>query len=182
VAVFQVSGVFADEVKLWNNKPLADKTYANLQTHFKQANKNRLLSDKTLKETLAAHKALAKANGTVPEGVPEDAKPDFGYCHTHGYCKNLKHTSMTCKFPGPSHKKEATSANKLGGCTTTFAPKGNNGNPNKKKREETAALAKEAAKAAKEAETAAQTAAQATAIAEAVKAAFAAVLSAHQTN
>ena len=128
------------------------------------------------------HKALAKANGTIPEEVLEDTTPDFGYCYSHGYCKNLKHTSMTCKFPGPGHKKEATSANKLGGCTTTFVPKTNSGNQNKKKREETAALAKTAAKAAKDAETAAQTAAQATAIAEAVKAAFAAVLSEHQTH
>ena len=91
-----------------------------------------------------------------------------------------KHTSLTCKWPGPNHKTNATATNKLGGCTSVFVPKNNGSNPNKKTRQENATAAKATAKAAKEAELAAQTAANAIAIAEAVKAAFAAFMTENQ--
>jgi hypothetical protein len=172
VKVMEASGVFVHEVKEWNNKAKADKTFANLETHFENANKHRLLSEKSLKETLAAHQAQTKTK--EPE-ADTPAEPSFGYCHTHGFCKNLGHTSASCKFPGTSHKKEATSQNKMGGSTSMFVPRSNGTNLNKKKKDDNAAT-KAAAKVAREAAAAAQTAATATAVAEAVKAALAAFL------
>jgi hypothetical protein len=173
LGVLQVSGVFVHEIKEWNNKPKADKTFANLETFFEKANKNRLLSEQSLKETLAANKAQAKP--TPPEEATTPEHPGYGYCHTHGFCKNTKHTSESCKFPGSGHKTTATAANKQGGCATVFVPKNNvtprDGNTRDPAKKAAALAAKATAKATKEA---AQAAAQATAIAEAVKAALAA--------
>ena len=44
-------------------------------------------------------------------------KPFIFYCHTHGYGTNPKHTSETCKRPGPNHDKTATAKNTKGGNT-----------------------------------------------------------------
>ena len=38
------------------------------------------------------------------------------YCHTHGFCLGKTHTSATCSNPGPTHNKEDTRANTMGGC------------------------------------------------------------------
>ena len=43
-------------------------------------------------------------------------KKDCGsYCHTHGYLVGLKHTSATCRQPGPNHNRNATCPNPMGG-------------------------------------------------------------------
>ena len=39
------------------------------------------------------------------------------YCYTHGYHITDSHTSTTCINPGAEHKKDATRANSMGGCT-----------------------------------------------------------------
>jgi hypothetical protein len=37
------------------------------------------------------------------------------YCWNHGYKVGSTHTSLTCKFPKPDHKTEATRADNTGG-------------------------------------------------------------------
>jgi hypothetical protein len=37
------------------------------------------------------------------------------YCWTHGYKVGNNHMSLTCKFPKPGHKSEATRADNMGG-------------------------------------------------------------------
>ena len=74
LSVFQDCGVFVEEVKAWHNKARPDKTYANLEIHFNNANKNRLLVDKSLKTTLAANKAETKTpvqDENTPPPPPE---------------------------------------------------------------------------------------------------------------
>ena len=50
-------------------------------------------------------------------------KAALAYCHTHGYCHNLNHTSMSCTHPGDHHDKTATDPGKSG-CRDTFKPRG----------------------------------------------------------
>jgi hypothetical protein len=169
--VFQNSGVFDIECKQWRNKTAHEKNYVNLKKHFIQANKNRLLVERSLKHTLAAN--AAKENTPPPTVSTDPPATEYAYCHTHGFCKNLKHTSQTCSFPGPNHQKTATATNKMGGCTTTFSPQQRQQSADaKKKTTERAKLAKEA----KAAKAVAAAAAQATLIGEAVKTALTALM------
>ena len=77
----------------------------------KQSDRNRLRNRKP-PPTPGADK-----HPLVCQGVDEDGCP-ITYCHTHGITRNLRHDSASCQRPGPNHKKEATLANKLGGCTS----------------------------------------------------------------
>jgi hypothetical protein len=177
--VFALSGVFELEMKTWKAKPRADQSYANLKTYFTNANKQRLLSDKTLQHTLAANAATVPpptANGGDPPSTIE-----YSYCHTHGYCKNLQHTSITCTFPGPNHNKNATATNKLGGVTTTFTPQPRQKDNKKRSTDRNGKQSKEEKAAAKTAAANAAAAAQAAMIGEAVKAAMAAIMATSQS-
>lgn len=165
---FEKSGVFGTEVKDWNNKAAHDKNMANLTTHFIQADKNRLRSEKHLKDTLAANEATA-----IRDQGKENTQ--YYYCWTHGRCTNPKHTSGTCQFPGPGHINDATLSNQKGGCADIFKPfQGRRENRKDRENRKTKQTpeAKEAATKAKEAAEAAKQAALMTA---AIKAAMAAI-------
>jgi hypothetical protein len=140
---FEKSGVFGTQIMDWNNKPQPDKTLDNLITHFLQADKNRLRSDKHVREVLAANEATT---------IIDKANPQYSYCWTHGRCGNLKHTSATCKFPATGHIKDATFTNQKGGCADIFKPFQGRGDNSKGRQrpdaKEAAAKAAEKAKAA----------------------------------
>jgi hypothetical protein len=55
--VFTNSGVFGHDIEDWEAKPRADKTIANMKTHFMEANKRRRKKDLSLKQTLSANAA-----------------------------------------------------------------------------------------------------------------------------
>lgn len=153
---FEKSGVFGTEIREWNNKPKADKTLVNLRAHFLQADKNRLRSDRHLKDTLAANEATG-----IPLNPDNPPPTTHSWCWTHGYSTNKKHTSATCNKPAPGHCTDATSSHPKGGnmrIARPYQPK----DPAKK------------AKATEAKATAA--AAQAAMIGEAVKAALAAFI------
>jgi hypothetical protein len=53
--------------------------------------------------------------------------PPRVYCWTHGFCKNISHTSAECLYPGEGHQVAATATNMMGGKTTNFVPNPRNG-------------------------------------------------------
>jgi hypothetical protein len=53
--------------------------------------------------------------------------PPRVYCWTHGFCKNISHTSAACLYPGEGHQVAATATNMMGGKTTNFVPNPHNG-------------------------------------------------------
>ena len=55
-----------------------------------------------------------KPIGNNPRGTRWEKKDCGSYCHTHGYLIGPKHTSETCRQPGPNHNKQATRQNPMG--------------------------------------------------------------------
>jgi hypothetical protein len=62
---------------------------------------------------------LDKMGGSteVNQTLPTSATTPRSYCWTHGFSKNLNHSSMTCIKKDMDHEEEATAANKMGGST-----------------------------------------------------------------
>jgi hypothetical protein len=60
---------------------------------------------------------LDKMGGSteINKTLPTSATTPRSYCWTHGFSKNLSHTSMTCIKKHDDHQDEATAANKMGG-------------------------------------------------------------------
>jgi hypothetical protein len=53
--------------------------------------------------------------------------PPRAYCWTHGFCKNISHTSAACLYPGEGHQVAATATNTMGGKTNNCVPNNHNG-------------------------------------------------------
>jgi hypothetical protein len=53
--------------------------------------------------------------------------PPRVYCWTHGFCKNISHTSAACLYPGEGHQVAATDTNMMGGNTKNSSPNPSNG-------------------------------------------------------
>ena len=50
--IFQNSGKFKSDLKEWNNKPVTEKNWANMKTHFREALDNiRATDDNPIKES-----------------------------------------------------------------------------------------------------------------------------------
>ena len=116
IKTFTKAGVFTQAIHEWNNKATADKTTANIVTHFTRADVERRLHDPTTKATLTANtaqKPSQPATNTVSDTVPLG-----GYCWSHGLGINPAHTSATCTKPAPGHNKLATLHNMMGGNNT----------------------------------------------------------------
>jgi hypothetical protein len=60
-------------------------------------------------------KALIKKERSEKRGQLSVNPSQSNYCWTHGYKVGSTHTSLTCKLPKPSHKKESTRADNMGG-------------------------------------------------------------------
>ena len=139
------TGLFKQELKEWRGKPEVEHTLINFNIFFKAANIDRLattadggfhsanvsasfvsspithlsaaapVSDYTaLKLELAQLKKQFQAANKKSGG---DTTPATGntYCWTHGWSKNISHTSQTCKSKAAGHKDEATTDNTMGG-------------------------------------------------------------------
>jgi hypothetical protein len=107
--IIKRTGVFTEPLQRWHRQPMAEQTYANLQTFFNQANTERLTNTTT---TTAGYHGANLAN-TVPEGADL-----IYYCWTHGGGTDPGHTSKTCTRPNTNHNRSATAGNMLGGKNT----------------------------------------------------------------
>jgi hypothetical protein len=113
--VLKKSGVFATAIHNWNMKPAADKTIANLETHFILADKDRRQNEPTAKNALSAN--AATTNTLVTDTKDGDGIPKY-YCWTHGLSTNPGHTSATCTKMATGHVKDATLQDMKGGNNT----------------------------------------------------------------
>ena len=127
---FEKTGEYPDYVKDWNKKAAVDQTYANLKTHFMEAEKERIrqLTMKDLGYAGATTNAPRKGELTIDD-VPQVYKKVFeqhmlkmfgvDYCSTHGM-GNAGHCGTSCTKKCSTHKEQATLCNLMGGSTKTF--------------------------------------------------------------
>jgi hypothetical protein len=127
------AGVYDHAITAWEDKPIAEQTWANFQTHFTHHEKTRL---KRLTAQAAGFHGANKITPVTPDSDASetptpalaaaikqaDTKYNYTcqeinlyYCWTHGLSKNKAHTSISCTHPQEGHKKEATLENRLGG-------------------------------------------------------------------
>jgi hypothetical protein len=79
---------------------------------------------------LAQAMSTASITPTIDTAVNMSAitsEPPRAYCWTHGFCKNISHTSAACLYPGEGHQVAATATNMMGGKTNNFVPNPRNG-------------------------------------------------------
>jgi hypothetical protein len=120
------TGVFKLDLRDWDNKPVAQRTWANFKTFFTEANKKRI------KETTAGqfqHGAFAATERTSPTRfspltLESDQGNEFSYCWTHGLTNNKEHTSKTCTKKATGHQEDATLGNMMGGNNTIRRKRG----------------------------------------------------------
>jgi hypothetical protein len=60
-------------------------------------------------------KALLNQERSAKRGQRSFNPSPTNYCWTNGFKRGSTHTSLTCKTQKPSHKKEATRENNMGG-------------------------------------------------------------------
>jgi hypothetical protein len=151
--IILATGVFETACSNWRQRPEPEKTFANFRTYFARQETERrakltakgagyhganaaqgepqsefaLYAAKMSEEMAEMKKMFAAAVAAKPA---EPAKPK-GYCWTHGHTTNAQHNSATCMYPSEGHKSEATSQNKMGGCTDTFRPANRNNRNNR---------------------------------------------------
>jgi len=121
LAAFEKSGVMEEAIKDWRKKPTADRTWANMPTHFIAANKERLRTA-TLAST-GFNTANAATNASKPKNSTSTGA-SMCYCWTHGLGFNPEHTSESCSRPAEGHQKKATADNMLGGNNTIRRKRG----------------------------------------------------------
>jgi hypothetical protein len=165
------TGVFTLDLRDWDKKPDADKTWNNFRAHFTAANKERIKTatardlhaayaadgnrDRATTSTAGTSTTITRTNGTT-----------WAYCWTHGYGTNAAHNSRTCTNKATGHQEDATIENMMGGNNTIRRKRGernkfrqlnpqqprnrNNANENNNRNNEQAnnAVANEAAAAA----------------------------------
>ena len=121
-AGFQANGIWCQPATS-NDNPLQEtaEALANLATATasdRQALQNLTNTVKELSNQIKAKRKqideLIKAmnrtstTGTNPKSTRWEKKDCGSYCHTHGYLVGPKHTSATCRQPGPNHNRNAT--------------------------------------------------------------------------
>lgn len=117
---------FTDAIREWRNKPTADRTLANFETHFAKADieRKRTLTTKGAGYHQAANVRISEevpttnntANNAVTDAGTTPTNKKYFYCWSHGLSTNAKHTSLTCKNQAPGHQKHAIISNMKGGC------------------------------------------------------------------
>ena len=122
------TGLFTDDIKNWENKPLADQTWLTLKLHFNQANNHRL-ENPTVADAgyTAATKESDKENAKKRTGEP---LTHWKYCWSHGLQKS--HDSTNCMYPKTGHVNTATLDDRHNGAMVIYA--GNSGRNNVNRR------------------------------------------------
>jgi len=126
------SGVFSLDLRDWDKKVAADKTWANFRAHFTAANKERIKNATagTMHSANAAIGTRTRTNGSNTS--PSDGSTRttttsdtvWSYCWTHGYGKNKEHNSRTCTNKATGHQEDATIDNMKGGNNTIRRKRG----------------------------------------------------------
>ena len=86
----------------------------NLTNTVKELSNQIKAKDKQIDELIKAMNRTS-TTGTNPKSTRWEKKDCGSYCHTHGYLVGPKHTSATCRQPGPHHNRNATRQNPMGG-------------------------------------------------------------------
>ena len=79
----------------------------NLTNTVKELSNLIKAKDQQIKDLIKAMSGN-KPMGYNPRSTRWEKKDCGSYCHTHGYLVGQKHTSETCRQPGPNHNKNAT--------------------------------------------------------------------------
>ena len=79
----------------------------NLTNTVKELSNQIKAKDKQIDELIKAMNRTS-TTGTNPKSTQWEKKDCGSYCHTHGYLVGPKHTSATCRQPGPNHNRNAT--------------------------------------------------------------------------
>lgn len=108
------SGVFDHALRKWRAKATADQTWANLQSHFNEANTERL-RDLTSGQYSANKVKVEHQDTNACQPCYQGATPMF-YCWSHGLGFKPDHTSKTCQARQKGHQTTATFYNMMGGC------------------------------------------------------------------
>ena len=128
-AGFQANGIWCQPVQT-NENPLQETAEAlanlamatasdrqalqNLTNTVKELSNQIKAKDRQIEDlikTLNGNKTM----GNTPRNTRWEKKDCGSYCHTHGYLVGPKHTSETCRQPGPNHNRQATRQNPMGG-------------------------------------------------------------------
>ena len=115
--VFERSGALEDAITDWRKKAVADRTWTNFQTHFKQANRECKRKATSKEAGYAAANAASATTNTAPVQAAAAPTNDskMHYCWTHGYGFNASHTSASCTNKAAGHIDTATVDNMQGG-------------------------------------------------------------------
>jgi hypothetical protein len=128
ISSLRKAGVYDHAITTWEDKEVADQTWANFQLHFTKQEKLRL---KKLTAAAAGYHGANQAT-TIPPDTPAppitalaaaahvnkghncEGEPVF-YCWSHGLVKNPAHTSKTCINRKDNHVAKATLFDQRGG-------------------------------------------------------------------
>jgi len=129
--LFESSGVFPHACEAWLARPANQRTYAEFQTTFNNANKERL---RRLTTSQAGFHSVATTTAARPTPVSSPTSPrstsgtvtandgtQVYYCWMHGLGFNKNHTSATCSNPAEGHCQTATIKNMHGGNNTIMS-------------------------------------------------------------
>ncbi|CAB9513751.1 hypothetical protein SEMRO_610_G175150.1 [Seminavis robusta] len=108
------SGVFPLALKDWRAKPTPQQTWANFQTHFKEANNERIRTVTTKQAGYHDQHQANAANTDNPYIVTLNGE-SMSYCFSHGLQWDLTHNSKTCRNRHAEHNQKATLMNMCGG-------------------------------------------------------------------
>ena len=143
--IINATGLFDVACREWRAKQDDAKTLPLFRRHFRDADQDRRHSTTTAANAgyhganAATSLPSAPSAPTEPHHPPgsatatpsapattlrgPDLRPNTSYCWSHGFLKNQKHNSLTCKFKKDGHQNAATGTNQLGGASGIFAPR-----------------------------------------------------------
>lgn len=137
------TGLFTEACRDWRLKLPANQTFAELQSHFRRMDFDRIeaLTSATagyqapdpappaahaanaavtdpsteLLNTLISEIRLMRQSNSNTNQPRKETPAATSYCWTHGTSRNVAHTSSTCRAKAEGHVDNATSTNKQGG-------------------------------------------------------------------
>jgi hypothetical protein len=78
-------------------------------------------SEQALARALS-HASIAPTVDTATNLSTITPDPPCAYCWTHGFCKNINHTSTSCLYPGEGHQIDVAVSNMMGSTATNVVP------------------------------------------------------------
>jgi hypothetical protein len=123
VTNLQATGLFTDDIKAWENKPIAEQTWVALKQHFNQANNHRLQNPTVADVGYAAKEIPSNKEGekenTSTQNRTGEPLTNWKYCWSHGL--NKTHNSKQCRYPNQGHITTATLDDRQNGSLTIYA-------------------------------------------------------------